>query len=294
MPEPTAKRHGTEPDAVAPDAGMPDLGTPDLAAALAGTRFGPVEWHAEIDSTNRVLLDAARAGCAAGRVVVADAQTAGRGRLDRTWTAPPGGSLLVSVLLRPSIPREHWHLLTTTAGLAAAEAVDRATRGAVRPRLKWPNDLVLPAGKLAGLLAETTGDALVLGMGLNVDWPAVPDELVGIATAISLAGAPVEPLARAAIPTRHELLVAWLRRWHGWLEIVAAPGGIERVRAAAERASATLGAEVRVELAAETFTGRAIAITAAGHLAVETASGVREVAAGDVVHVRGAIGAERG
>ncbi len=245
---------------------------------LAGTRFGPIERLIEIDSTNRWLLDAARDGMASGAVVVAELQTAGRGRLGRSWTAPAGSSLLVSVLLRPPLPRDAWHLYTTTAALAASEAVTRLTDGQVVPRLKWPNDLVLPSGKLAGLLGEIAGDALVLGMGLNVDWPSIPDDLAGIATAISLAG--------GSPPNREVLLVAWLRRWHGWLEVLEAPFGQERVRGACERASATLGARVRVELANETFTGTAIAVTSEGHLVVETESGEREIAAGDVVHLR--------
>jgi BirA family biotin operon repressor/biotin-[acetyl-CoA-carboxylase] ligase len=248
---------------------------------LAATRFGPIERFTTIDSTNRWLLDQARTGAPTGLVAVADTQTAGRGRLDRSWSAPPGGSLLVSVLLRPQLPLDRWHLLTITAGIAAAEVVMRLTDGVVTPKLKWPNDLVLESGKLAGLLAERADDALVVGMGLNVDWPEVPTELASIATAISLAGA-------IDVPSRDAVLFAWLRRWHGWLEIVAAPDGPQRVHAANQRSSATIGSEVRVELHAESFVGTAIAIDEAGHLVLDTTNGRRTVSAGDVVHLRGA------
>jgi BirA family biotin operon repressor/biotin-[acetyl-CoA-carboxylase] ligase len=265
---------------------------PDPASnPLAATGFGPVERFAEIDSTNRWLSDQARAGAPSGLVAVADVQSAGRGRLGRIWTTPPsgppsgqaggppGGSLLVSVLLRPTLALDRWYLITAAAGLAAAEAVERLTDGSVAPRLKWPNDLVLPQGKLAGILAERVDDALVVGMGLNIDWQSVPEELSGIATAISLAGA-------SNVPSRDALLLAWLRRWHGWLTILDAPAGAQRVRAASERISATLGAEVRIELADETFEGTATAFTDFGHLVVDTAIGRREISAGDITHLR--------
>ncbi len=250
-----------------------------IGGRLIGTRFGPVEHFAEIDSTNRYVLERAREGAGEGLVAFADSQTAGRGRLDRSWTAPPSGSLLVSVLLRPRVPRTEWHLITMTAGLAAAEVASTLTDATVQPRLKWPNDLVVGAHKLAGLLAESDGDAVVLGMGLNVDWPSVPAELDGIATALNLAGA-------ERLPTIEDLLVGWLRRWHGWLTIAEAPVGPSRIRAAAERASATLGRVVRVELADEVFEGEAVAIDEHGHLVVEGDGEQRVVAAGDVIHLR--------
>ncbi len=247
------------------------------------TRFPKVEQFATIDSTNRYLLDAARDGVANGLVVLADEQTAGRGRLGRTWTAPPGGSLLVSVLLRPSIPVDSWYLVTLAAGIAAAETVAELTDASLVPKLKWPNDLVVPEGKLAGLLAERRGDVLVVGMGLNIDWPAVPDELRDIAAVISLSGA-------TRVPSRDEVLIAWLRRWNGWLTILESPAGAERVRIASEAMSATVGSTVRIQLAEETFEGLAVGITANGHLIVATAEGRREISAGDVTHLRGVSG----
>lgn len=268
--------HSARGDRVRADPGTLEQ---EIAGALAPTRFGPIEHFAEIDSTNEYLLERARAGATTGLVVVADHQHAGRGRLGRRWTTPAGASLLVSVLLRPRLPLERWHLLTTTAGLAAIDAVAALTHAAVEPRLKWPNDLVTGGGKLAGLLAEATGDALVVGMGLNIDWPEIPPDLDGVATAIDRERV-------RAVPGRAELLIAWLRRWNGWLAIAEAPAGTERVRAAVDSVSATLGCEVRVELDHESFTGVARHITDAGHLVVDTNIGPREVNAGDVVHLR--------
>src|SRR5438093_6330551 len=128
-----------------------------------------IEWEvrrfAELDSTNRWLLDEARAGAGEGLAVVADHQTAGRGRLGRTWVAPPGSSLLVSVLFRPR-SLEAGHLLTTAVALAACDACGRVA--GVAPDLKWPNDLLVDDRKLGGILAEAEGPAVVVGLGLNV------------------------------------------------------------------------------------------------------------------------------
>ncbi len=125
---------------------------------------------ARLDSTNRHVLDQARRGAPQGLVAVADHQTAGRGRLGREWVSPPGASLLASVLWRPELPVERLHLLTFAMGLAAAAACQRVAR--FRPGLKWPNDLVVDGAKLAGVLAEADLPVVVVGIGVNLDWPA--------------------------------------------------------------------------------------------------------------------------
>lgn len=241
--------------------------------------LGPVELVAEIDSTNRALLQRARARAAEGVVLVADHQTAGRGRLGRTWEAPPGASLLVSVLLRPALPLERVHLVTVAAGLAAAEACE-AVAG-VSPSLKWPNDLVVEqeggARKLAGLLAESVVEggamsALVVGMGLNVSWPA--EHLPDGATALNqLTDRPVD---RAAV------LEAWLERFDARYRALPGDDGLADYR----RRCSTLGHRVRVEVADGAVDGEAVDVTPEGHLVVETGSGRRTFAVGDVVHLR--------
>src|SRR3954470_17439387 len=133
-----------------------------VGANLRGTRFADLRVLDETGSTNADVLELARAGAPEGVVVLAHHQTAGRGRLDRRWEAPPGASLLLSILTRPAehgLADDRLHLVTTAVGVAAAEACREVTGAYVR--LKWPNDLVVAVDdqtgprKLSGLLAET-------------------------------------------------------------------------------------------------------------------------------------------
>jgi BirA family biotin operon repressor/biotin-[acetyl-CoA-carboxylase] ligase len=240
---------------------------------LSTTRFGPVRWFELIDSTNRCAVDEAARGAHEGLVVVADEQTAGRGRLGRGWIAPPRSSLLVSVLLRPQLPTDRMHLVTLAAALSAVDAVAQVAD--VTARLKWPNDVVVGDRKLAGILAETAGPAVVVGMGLNVRWHDFPAEIAATATALNLCGARDDALD---IPT---LLVAWL------VSLDARLDALDHAVADAIACSATLGRAVRVDLADESFTGIAHALTAEGYLRVLQDDGrERVVTSGDVVHLR--------
>ena len=215
-------------------------------------------------------------------VVVADRQTAGRGRLDRTWEAPAGSALLLSVLLRPNLLPTHVHSTTMAAAVAASDACEEVA--GFRPLLKWPNDVVVDARKLGGLLAEAElqgdkVDAVVVGMGLNVNWDSPPPQLADIAVAASeVAGRPID---------RDALLATFLDRFEEHYSALVEPGGWRGTLLNYRRLSATLGQMVRVELAGESFTGKAVEITGEGHLLVETGGGdVRRIPAGDVVHLR--------
>ena len=235
------------------------------------TGFGEVRWLSEIDSTNRYLIDEARAGAPTGLVVVADHQTSGRGRLGRTWVAPPGASLLVSLLLRPTVAPDRRHLLVMAAGLAMAEAVEAETGGVAG--LKWPNDLLVGERKLAGILAEATADALVVGIGVNIEWHEVPTELTAIATACNLEGG--RPTTPATV------LQAFLGRYTDRLE------DLDASRAAYEARLLTLGRRVRVEQAGGVLTGVAIGVDPDGRLRLRTDDATElAIAVGDVVHVR--------
>lgn len=268
---------------------------------LQGTRFARVVQLAETTSTNSVVMYEAAAGAPEGLVVVADYQTAGRGRLDRRWESPPGKSLLFSVLLRPSeaeLPRERRHLAVAAVSLALVEGA-RAAAG-VDVQLKWPNDLVFHDRKLAGVLTESVGalplsavtlsdkqiksqkgmpgttnedEALVVGAGVNVSW-APPEGLAAATHLSAVAGRPVD---------RGELLVAALtgldRLYGHWDQLS------ELYRAKC----ATVGRDVVVRLAggAPALSGRAVGVDENGRLLVRDRSGdLVTVAAGDVVHLR--------
>jgi BirA family biotin operon repressor/biotin-[acetyl-CoA-carboxylase] ligase len=238
---------------------------------LDGTRFTDVRWFGGIDSTNRYVLAEAVRGAREGLVAVADEQTAGRGRLDRTWIALPGASLLVSVLLRPALAVDRLGMLTLAAGVAAIEAVESLTGASAA--LKWPNDVVVDDKKLAGILAEKIDDAIVIGMGLNVYWTSFPDDLANTATACNL-------LSDREV-RREDLLAVWLRALDGRLD------RLDLVVEEARRRSATLGRRVRVDRSGAAVEGDAVSLTEAGHLVVRADDGAEHVVTvGDVVHLR--------
>jgi BirA family transcriptional regulator, biotin operon repressor / biotin---[acetyl-CoA-carboxylase] ligase len=255
-----------------------------VRAALPGF-FEPLEVVASIPSTMARAAELAAGGAAEGATVVAEEQTAGRGRLGRAWVAPPGSSLLLSVVLRPPLPREAAWLTVAAAGVALAAAVEEVAPG-VPVGLKWPNDLELGGRKAAGLLAEAhlEGQRLgwvVLGMGVNVTQRRedLPPALADRATSVALAlGAPVD---------RAGLLAAWAGRFvDGYRHLAAGEPGA--VLAAYRRRLVTLGRRVRAErVGAEPVVGTAVDLTATGGLVVQTDAGARvEVLAADVHHLR--------
>jgi len=248
---------------------------------LGKTRFTTVRIHEELPSTNTALVEDARAGAPEGLVVVADHQTAGRGRLGRTWSAEPGTALLVSVLLRPPLPVDEIPVVLMAAGLAACDGVEAAA--GFRPKLKWPNDLVVDDHKLAGLLTEATGGAdpgVVLGLGINVSAGAYPAELSREATSCEeTAGKPVN---------RAEVLVAFLTALESRYSTVLSPGGRASTLDAYRTDSATLGRRVRVELTSgPPLEGQANRLADDGQLVVTDDAGEDHlVNVGDVKHLR--------
>jgi len=259
-------------------------------SALEGTRFATLRWVDQTGSTNRDLLDAAVRGEPDGVVLVADHQTAGRGRLERTWVAPAGASLLVSVLVRPDLEPAQAPLLTLAMALAVAEA---ARRRQVAARIKWPNDVVVdgdPPRKLAGILAESVADAagsmaVVVGVGINVNWPVpVPAELTdlaGSATALNVES--------GATHDRQDLLVEVLGAFEDRCRRLesADPAGRGELLDAVRQASATLGRRVRAELGRRSVEGLATELDDHGDLIVVDDHGERHViSAGDVIHLR--------
>ncbi|MDQ1048168.1 biotin--[acetyl-CoA-carboxylase] ligase [Streptomyces sp. V4I2] len=274
-----------------------DLGRPPLnAAALRrglvkdgghGGLYCDIEVVQLTGSTNADLVALATEGRAEeGAVLVAEEQTAGKGRLDRQWTAPPRSGLFFSVLLKPGgIPVARWGWLPLLTGVAVATGLSRVA--GVDTALKWPNDLLVTVGgeerKAGGILAERAGDdGVVVGIGINVSLRA--DELpVPQAGSLALAGAVStdrDPLLRGVLRSLEE----WYGRWR------AAGGdpvtsGLQETYAAG---CATLGRVVRAELPGNrSVVGEAVAVDGDGRLVIATEEGVQEpVGAGDVVHLR--------
>lgn len=274
------------------DLGRPPLNAASLRRALVrppGTLWSHLDVVASTGSTNSDLV-ARAASLAEGTVLVAEEQTAARGRLDRRWSAPPRSGLFFSVLLRPRVPADRWTWLPLLAGVATATALSR-TAG-VDTALKWPNDLLVTVDqeerKTGGILAEQAPaddsgrPAVVIGIGLNVTLRA--DELpVPTAGSLALAGATTtdrDPLLRAVLRS----LARWYEEWS------AADGdpfacGLQETYAAG---CSTLGRTVRAELPGDrTMTGEAVALDGDGRLVLATADGVQQpVGAGDIVHLR--------
>ncbi|RCV54332.1 biotin--[acetyl-CoA-carboxylase] ligase [Marinitenerispora sediminis] len=268
------------------DLDRPPLREAALTRALVrpGGLWSGVEVVPAMGSTNTELAARARAGAAEGAVLVTEHQTAGRGRLDRTFHTPPRAALTFSVLLRPDVPAARLGWLPLLMGVAAVHGVRRVAD--VGAGLKWPNDVLVGERKLAGILSEAAftddGPAVVIGMGLNV---AQTRGELPVPTATSLA------LEGAAHADRDPLLRAVLRgfaeRYRTWLD---GGGDAEATGLAAEYRACctTLGRAVRVDLPGDRRTeGTATGVDADGRLTVRTAAGEDAVlSAGDVVHVR--------
>jgi BirA family biotin operon repressor/biotin-[acetyl-CoA-carboxylase] ligase len=307
--------------------GQPVLDAARLNAALASR---PGLWREvrvveETGSTNADLLARARSGAGEGLVLVAEAQTSGRGRMGRRWISPPRCALTFSVLLRPAVPAGLLGWVPLLAGVAAASAL-RQTAG-VDAWLKWPNDVLVDGAKIAGILAERWGNAVVIGTGINVlqqrgelPVPTATSLLVarGARTAMAQgAGAAVARAAGAGPATaraagaaqvrgagpaegladgahmRERLLTAVLdelARWYcAWLD-QPQPGDADGCGLRGEylRRSGTVGTAVTVMLpGGQKLTGMAAGIDAAGRLEIRTGTGLVRVSAGDVVHLRG-------
>jgi BirA family biotin operon repressor/biotin-[acetyl-CoA-carboxylase] ligase len=284
-----------------------DLDRPPLSAARLRRALvapnGPwarLELRAETGSTNADVAEAARADEPEGLVVVAERQTAGRGRRGRVWQSPARAGIATSVLLRPgeAVPDRGWLPATPTgygwlpllAGVALVETVARLAE--LEATLKWPNDLLIDDAKCAGVLAEAVPGrapdqppAIVLGIGLNVTLRAdeLPVNPTGLpATSLQLAG--------AVATDRDPLLRALLRAVADWYDRWRSAGGdavTSGLRDAYLAACATIGREVRVLLPnGDSLTGTATGVDPDGQLMVTTPTGARTLAAGDVLHLR--------
>jgi BirA family transcriptional regulator, biotin operon repressor / biotin---[acetyl-CoA-carboxylase] ligase len=261
------------------------------AAVPADGMWRAIESVAQTGSTNDDLVALARRGEPEGLVLVAEEQTAGRGRLGRGWVSPPGAALTFSFLLRPAVvpaARQGW--LPLLAGVSVVAALRGATSNEIA--LKWPNDVLAGGAKLAGILAESTGDAVIIGIGLNVSTER--DELPALGpaglppTSLRLLGA--RQLDREPLLTG--ILLAFERRYQAWRKVKGNPA---EVRAEYKSMCETLNRQVRVERpGGQVLSGEAVDVDSDGRLvvlvspvgAVRVGRASVTVAAGDVEHVR--------
>ena len=269
----------SDADSAHPGRAPLDAAALSVALTADSALWRSVEVVEAIGSTNAELVARAAADEAEGLVLVAEHQQAGRGRLDRTWSSPPRAGLTVSVLLRPDVPAARRAWLSLLTGVALAEAVSEVA--GVRTSLKWPNDLLAPDGaKLAGILAESAGSAVVVGVGLNVSTRR--DELPETGTSLALAAD--TPVDRTAVLLG--FLRAFERRYSRWVQALGDP--VSSGLAADYLAwCSTVGATVTVTMPdGSALDGVAEGVDWDGRLVVRTRAGVIELASGDVRHVR--------
>jgi len=230
-----------------------------------------------LPSTNTELARRASDGAEEGLSIVAEEQTAGRGRLQRTWSSPRGAGLYFSTLLRPTIAQDRWPLITFMAALAVGDALQEAA--GVTTDIKWPNDLLSGERKICGILAETVetpaGRAVIVGIGINLTAEAYPREIADAATSVAqAAGRPAE---------RETILASLQNALARWYSLLHETDGLEKIVAAwASRSSYASGKLVTVANGDEVWQGITRGIESDGALRLETNHGLKLVRAGDV------------
>ena len=266
---------------------VPDILAPQmLSHRLYGTPFARRIHHFfKVDSTNSVAMQLGAAGEPHGTIVLAEEQTAGRGRAGRTWASEKSAGIYCSVLLRPAISPMHAPLLTLVAGLAARDAT--AEELDTQPDIRWPNDLVVNHGgrngvrKFCGILTEMHAEPdrvhyAVVGIGINVNQTKMPESLKEIATSLRIeTGKP---------HSRLELLIRLLRHLNRYYNQFLTEGSVPILRRFAEVSSYFKGKHVRITTAKETFTGKTTGLDANGLLRVarDDGRGTESVISGDV------------
>lgn len=257
-----------------------------LEAAFRG-RFGrPLKVLEATASTNADALDWAKEDAPEGALVVAEHQTAGRGRWGRSWFSEPGAGLLLSLVLRPRLATDRLGLITTALGVACTEALREST--GLQPRIKWPNDVTVDGRKLAGILVETRVeaghvDAAVAGIGINFHRFDPPADIAARATSVA------DAMERAGLgppPSRAHLLAALLRYFEDFYDEITSGAAADVVERAAAY-SEILGKAVRVVLAdGRALEGRASRLLPAGSLELDTGRERIAVDSGEVELVR--------
>jgi len=260
---------------------VPDLLIPQmLSHRLYGTAFARRILHFfKVDSTNSVAMRLGESGEPHGTIVVAEEQTAGRGRAGRSWTSEKSVGIYVSILLRPLIPPAHAPLLTLVAGLAARDAA--AEDLDAQPDVRWPNDLLVGGRKFCGILTEMHAEPdrihhAVVGIGMNVNQTKMPSEIADSATSLRI--------ETHRIHSRLELLIRLLRCLDRYYNQFLADGATPILRRFAEVSTYFKGKHVRITTASESFTGMTAGLEPSGVLRVtrDDGQGIVPILSGDV------------
>ena len=236
-----------------------------------------------LPSTNDEAARQAKLGAAEGVCVVARAQTRGRGRRERVWHSPADAGLYFSLILRPGFAAQNWSLITLAAAIAVFDALAESCN--LITDIKWANDIHTKKGKkLCGILAETVdtplGNAVILGIGINLTNEAIAPDLQQIATSVET--------ETGVLPDRETVLTTLTRNWQKYYQILHEVDGSKFILEAwTERSSYSYGKQVRVTLETETFEGETEGLTVAGALRVRLENGIIKIVyAGDVVALR--------
>ncbi len=260
---------------------VPDILVPQMIShRLLGTPFARRIYHFfKVDSTNAVAMRLGESGEPHGTIVVAEEQTAGRGRAGRSWVSEKSAGIYCSILLRPPIPPAYAPLLTLVAGLAARDAT--AEDLDVLPDIRWPNDLLVGGRKVCGILTEMHAEPdrvhyAVVGIGMNVNQAKMPAELSDIATSLRM--------ETGKFHSRLELLIRLLRHLDRYYNQFLAEGSQPILRRFAEVSSYSEGKRVRITTATESFSGTTAGLDASGVLRVARDDGglIEPVLSGDV------------
>jgi BirA family biotin operon repressor/biotin-[acetyl-CoA-carboxylase] ligase len=263
---------------------VPDILTPDmLRHRLKGSLFGKHIHHFfKTDSTNRVALELGHAGEPEGTVVLAEEQTAGRGRVGRAWLSERAAGIYVTLLLRPRLAPVQAPLLTMMAGLSVHGAAEAVT--GLNVDLKWPNDLLIGGKKAGGILTEMHAEPsqvrfVIVGIGLNVNQEKFPGELASIATSLRMESGKRQ--------SRMELLVRLLREFESDYNRFLREGVSGVVERFETVSSYARGKRVRVSNGSESYVGTTAGLGPEGLLQVEREDGrLMTVIAGDVAEAR--------
>jgi BirA family transcriptional regulator, biotin operon repressor / biotin---[acetyl-CoA-carboxylase] ligase len=259
---------------------VPDILVPQmLSHRLYGTFARRIFHFFKVDSTNSVAMQLGESGEPHGAVVLAEEQTAGRGRAGRTWASEKSAGIYCSILLRPPIPPAHAPLLTLVAGLAARDAA--AEDLDALPDIRWPNDLLVDGRKFCGILTEMHAEPdrihyAVIGIGINVNQSKMPNDLAAIATSLRI--------ETDKVHSRFELLIRLLQHFDRYYNQFLAGGALPVLRRFAQVSSYYEGKRVRITTVTETFTGTTAGLEPSGVLRVarDDGRGIEAVLSGDV------------